>query len=68
MSSRIKGMRTKLLEELELLGKSSRTDWYQYLLTSDAECPKNFQHIVDQRGMFCILGLTLNQVNWLQGA
>lgn len=68
MSARLAKMRQRLYQELKSLGMQMLIIPLILDLAVDfTDCPQDFSHVVEQVGMFCILGLSVEQVRQLKG-
>ena len=69
MSSRIAAMRRALYEELLKLGEHTipSITLDPRLTSRFQDTPGDWKHVLEQKGMFCILGLNVQQVMELRG-
>lgn len=71
MSSRIAGMRKALYEELVKLGEycchSRHSRTLDLRIWRSEGTPGDWKRILEQKGMFCILGMSLEEVLRLRG-
>lgn len=67
MTFRLQDMRLRLVEELKRLGEYRILNATRAKLIQLEGCPKNFDHVVEEGGLFTILGLTREQVHLLRG-